>query len=225
MGRHPLQNPHQIRPDIKGLPKELVDLIPLVVFIPPPPDEPVTSPIAIPTTALSYPPTPKPPQPKKKPRFRFLRRKTKKVSATSGDGDTKNVDDDDDDSEPRTWEDRWEKTDYPFVRLEENRATCAVCMEDFVEPHRRGGAKGASRSPAVTLEPPSSPAVEDAAPIRLEDAGEGAQPLRLLACGHVFHVRARRFATVHQLIAVAANMFGPVANRCLWTLPDLSTAR
>ena len=25
-------------------------------------------------------------------------------------------------------------------------------------------------------------------PLKLEDAGEGAQPLRLLACGHVFHV-------------------------------------
>jgi hypothetical protein len=25
-------------------------------------------------------------------------------------------------------------------------------------------------------------------PLRLQDAGEGAQPLRLLNCGHVFHV-------------------------------------
>jgi hypothetical protein len=25
--------------------------------------------------------------------------------------------------------------------------------------------------------------------LRLEDAGEGVQPLRLLECGHVFHVR------------------------------------
>ncbi|KZV66909.1 hypothetical protein PENSPDRAFT_755353 [Peniophora sp. CONT] len=188
MGRHPIQTANQIRPDINKLPKEFVDLIPLVVFIPPPPDEPVTSPIAIPAPALSYPPTPKPaPQPKKKPRFRFLRRKTKKVSASGGDADAEKGTDDDDFEEPRTWEDRWEKSDYPFVRLEENRATCAVCMEDFVEPHRRGGAKATSTSPGVGSEPPRSPVVEDASAIRLEDAGEGAQPLRLLACGHVFH--------------------------------------
>ncbi|VDC07690.1 unnamed protein product [Peniophora sp. CBMAI 1063] len=182
MGRHPLQTAHQIRPDINKLPKELVDLIPLVVFIPPPPDEPVASPITIPSAALSYPPAPKPPQPKKKPRFRFLHRKPKKTSTTENDGDAKHVDDSDD-SKPRVWEDRWEKSDYPFVRLEENRATCAVCMEDFVEPLRKGGAT----SPAVASGPPSSPVVEDPATIRLEDAGEGAQPLRLLACGHVFH--------------------------------------
>ena len=186
MGRHPLQNANQIRPDINKLPKELVDLIPLVVFIPPPPDEPVTSPITMPTPTLSYPPKPKaPPQPKKKPRFRFLRLKQKPAAKGNGDAE-KDVDDDD--SEPQTWEDRWEKSDYPFVRLEENRATCAVCMEDFVEPHRRGNAKGTSKSTGVGSEPPSSPVVENASAIRLEDAGEGAQPLRLLVCGHVFHV-------------------------------------
>lgn len=33
---------------------------------------------------------------------------------------------------------------------------------------------------------------EDRERLQLEDAGEGAQPLRLLACGHVFHVSIAR---------------------------------
>jgi hypothetical protein len=38
--------------------------------------------------------------------------------------------------------------------------------------------------------------VED--PLKLENAGEGAQPLRLLACGHVFHVSSQ-FGLIFEL--------------------------
>ena len=49
--------------------------------------------------------------------------------------------------------------------------------------------------------------------LRLQDAGQGAQPLRLLKCGHVFHVslfalRARTALT----IAATENMRGPMAH-------------
>ena len=38
MGRHPIQNSHIIRPDIGKIPKILVEKIPLVMYIPPPPE-------------------------------------------------------------------------------------------------------------------------------------------------------------------------------------------
>ncbi|KAG9121383.1 hypothetical protein FRC07_002679 [Ceratobasidium sp. 392] len=53
----------------------------------------------------------------------------------------------------------WQKTKYPFVRLEPNRAVCAICHVDF-EPPKRVGVKDGSEPEA----------------------------LRLLKCGHVFHV-------------------------------------
>ncbi|KAG8724689.1 hypothetical protein FRC09_015600 [Ceratobasidium sp. 395] len=55
----------------------------------------------------------------------------------------------------------WQKSKHPFVKLESNQAICAVCKVDF-EPPRRVGAQ-----------------VED---------GAEAEALRLLACGHAFHV-------------------------------------
>ena len=38
IGRHPLQNPHFINPEIGKLSKNIVEKIPLVLYIPPPPD-------------------------------------------------------------------------------------------------------------------------------------------------------------------------------------------
>jgi hypothetical protein len=87
------------------------------------------------------------------------------------------------------WEANWERGDYPFVKLPENRATCAICLLDFEEPPRKGSAqpstsgsaelaKGKDKENKVQVEPSS---------LALQDAGEGATPLRLLACGHAFH--------------------------------------
>ncbi|KAI0031727.1 hypothetical protein K488DRAFT_78889 [Vararia minispora EC-137] len=203
MGRHPLQNPHYIKPDIQPISSNLVNSIPLVAYIPPPPDEPSSGPITVPPEALVYPPKSKPaPAPVKKPRFRWLR--VKKKQGAKGDekgGDLeKDGEKDEDDGKPKVWEDNWEKAEYPFVRLEDNRASCAICLLDFEEPKRRGrtlASNGAEHPPeggdadasdGTVVEVEAQPArdAERNAP-RLEDASEGVQPLRLLTCGHVFH--------------------------------------
>lgn len=100
--------------------------------------------------------------------------------------------------------------DYPFVRLEGHRAVCAICLMDFDEPERAKKAKEAAASdekldsgvtspvtPGTPVAPLGAPVQEvqveeitdaDVERLQLADAGEGPQPLRLLACGHVFHV-------------------------------------
>ena len=121
------------------------------------------------------------------------------------------------------WDEMWEKGEYPFVRLEGNRAVCAICLMDFEEPKRIKGkkakgveelnakaqaqaeGKNAGAAPAQEGEGEgSAPRTETTQEIQVEavteeerdalklnDAGEGAQPLRLLTCGHVFHVSVR----------------------------------
>ncbi|KAG8776632.1 hypothetical protein FRC12_000817 [Ceratobasidium sp. 428] len=54
-----------------------------------------------------------------------------------------------------------QKSKHPFVKLESNQAICAVCKVDFEPPMRVG--------------------------VQVEDGAE-AEALRLLACGHAFHV-------------------------------------
>ncbi|EIW83217.1 hypothetical protein CONPUDRAFT_121703 [Coniophora puteana RWD-64-598 SS2] len=212
LGRHPLQNPHYIKPEIGKLPKALVDRIPLVIYIPTPPDDSAYShTLALPKPAHSYPPKP---QGKALPRrrFAFLRRATKKDKAGNplvGDGKKAPKDKESKGaSEEETWEDLWEAAEYPFVRLEGNRAVCAICLMDFEEPKRVGkadkeaeagaetGAEGEGTLVPAGQEPTTEGEVhipveriteEERDVPRLEDAGEGPQPLRLLACGHVFH--------------------------------------
>jgi hypothetical protein len=96
---------------------------------------------------------------------------------------------------------------HPFVRLTGSRATCSVCLEEFQEPQRRSvemnrkngdmksetaakvsGDEGTTRISSLTwLSKLRSPHVAEDR-LKLKSAGDGAQPLRLLACGHVFHV-------------------------------------
>ncbi|KAK7045607.1 hypothetical protein VNI00_007440 [Paramarasmius palmivorus] len=203
LGRHPLQNPHMIKPEIGKLPRSVVDRIPLVMYIPPPPDAPSDGPIKIPEAAYSYPPktaqTPSTP----KRRFKFIGRwsRSKKSKTT----DAKKVGDEDISND--SWEDLWEKEGYPFVILDNNRAACAICLMDFEEPKRvkqphpqNGNATEDSlvqqkpkpdnvtvQNQAITEEERESGDSEADDDLKLTDAGEGAQPLRLLTCGHVFH--------------------------------------
>lgn len=124
--------------------------------------------------------------------------------------------------DPETWEDHWEQSEYPFVRLEGNRAACAICLMDFEEPKRLSGApkeedmikeEGTPTASPRTREQEVEIPVEriteeerDALP-RLEDTGEGPQPLRLLACGHVFHVSSSMVLRLFPLLnAVAENV-------------------
>ena len=185
IGQHPLQNPHSIKPEIGKLSKAAVDKIPLVLYIPTP-EEPESSPIPKPSPAHTYPPTSPNPKPPKR-RFFFLRKKKPgepgskekgKAQGESGSGDS--------------WEDNWEKGEYPFVRLEGNRAACAICLMDFDEPKRVGGQSGkggeAGEVGEAEVKGAENEVTQHHEELRLEDAGEGPQPLRLLACGHVFHV-------------------------------------
>lgn len=192
-----------------------MDKLPLVMYIPAPPEDekgengeakPGDS-VAAPQPVHLYPPKPAKPASSGKKRFRFafLRRKPGTLGA---DGSTKGTSAAASDAAPRTWEENWVPNGFPFVRLEGNRAACAICLMDFEEPPR---ARGSKLPPAQPAEPPVAPPplpptpggtqqvrVEDGVTeeqLRLADAGEEAQPLRLLPCGHVFHVsRAFGFA-------------------------------
>lgn len=64
--------------------------------------------------------------------------------------------------------------------------------------------------------------------LHLEDAGEEAQPLRLLACGHVFHVRKKftgyRSASLDAHLLYhphTENVLGSMVNRCLRSVPSV----
>ncbi|KAA1474309.1 hypothetical protein DENSPDRAFT_840893 [Dentipellis sp. KUC8613] len=215
LGRHPLQNPHYIKPDVGKLSKSVVDAIPLVIYIPPPPGSDESSadakdpskPIATPPIAYSYPPKPAPaPAPPARSRFRFLRLKRRrgaggdeKGAGNGGGKDEKNGSGSGSGSgsgDVSVWEDKWEKGEYPFVRLENNRAACAICLMDFEAPRRLDG-ETEERVQEVRevqeVEEASAHAGREASGertkggLQLEDAGEGVQPLRLLDCGHVFH--------------------------------------
>ena len=127
--------------------------------------------------------------------------------------------------EPETWEDNWEQCEYPFVRLEGNRAACAICLMDFEEPKRLSAVPQQDPDKDSALVTPPSPSTEEAViPVeniteeerdalpRLEDAGEGPQPLRLLACGHVFHVSALMLCTILSLSHQTENLHRSLVN-------------
>ncbi|EMD37914.1 hypothetical protein CERSUDRAFT_114564 [Gelatoporia subvermispora B] len=217
LGRHPLQNPHYISPTIGGLPKSIVDQIPLVLYIPAPPEGTDNNKgPAKPQPAHLYPPRPSKPAAPRRRRFIFLRSKKAAEDAPAEKGGASKTPLKK--PEEMTWEDNWEQGDFPFVRLEENRAACAICLLDFEEPKKAPWAANVSDKekaadvdgetvlqPALTANGPEHGRpddsvvnaiqeiqVEDASGeererLRLDDAGEGPQPLRLLKCGHVFH--------------------------------------
>ena len=207
-----MQNPHMIKPDIGKLPKSIVDRIPLVVYIPPPPDELDNGMPKIPEAIYSsttYPPKSKPSNTSQRKRFAFLRKfKGKKSNKNDGKGGNGKGEKraGQIDGEPQTWEEHWEQGEYPFVRLEGNRAACAICLMDFEEPKRIAGLptdakqeqsaddkpvahdQSVAEGPVQEIQVDTIQEEDRNTELRLEDAGEGTQPLRLLACGHVFHV-------------------------------------
>ncbi|KAH9931124.1 uncharacterized protein BXZ73DRAFT_90202 [Epithele typhae] len=231
LGRHPLQNPNAIRPDVDKLSKAVVERIPLVLYIPPPPGGETNTniPITVPAAAHSYPPKGSGSSPDAPPkrRFAFFRKKKagkgaipgassastfEKGSTKDGNGGADAADEDEDEDVP--WDEMWERSEYPFVRLEDHRAACAICLLDYAEPKRvrgvkpppvpasdAGGREGedAIEETALTVHGPSTSSMgvteirveavseEEHDALTLMDAGEGPQPLRLLSCGHVFH--------------------------------------
>ncbi|KAG1734752.1 uncharacterized protein EDB91DRAFT_1084025 [Suillus paluster] len=207
LGRHPLQNPHYIKPEIEKLPKAIVERIPLVIYIPPPPEgDGKAQPISLPKPVHSYPPKP-PASRTPRRRFAFFRRRPTNKSEEGVQTHDGKQSMNSEAKDQETWEDNWEQCKYPFVRLEGNRAACAICLMDFEEPKRlhavaeTATTENTEEGAAVTPEADTSRQREEEVEIpvehiteeersglpRLEDAGAGPQPLRLLACGHVFH--------------------------------------
>ena len=186
LGQHPVQHLDTIKPQVGKLSKAEVDKIPLVLYIPDPEDQEST-PIPKPPSAHTYPPTPPTkPRPVKR-RFFFLRRKKPGESSSKQKENAHGASDSDD-----NWECNWEKGEYPFVRLKDNRAACAICLMDFDEPKRVGENSGKpQKSEDAQVEHVKDDPPRRQEGFKFEDAGEGPQPLRLLACGHAFHVSER----------------------------------
>ncbi|KAF8530386.1 hypothetical protein BU17DRAFT_36193 [Hysterangium stoloniferum] len=207
LGREPLRQ--RINPEVGKLSAKAVDSIPLVLYIPAPTAQQETD-IAqntkLPTITApeaahvhSYPPDTQRPvtnhnssqgtrvQSRSRRLFTFRRVKLKRHASKDGENDDK---DSDDMNTGNRYEDKWEKGDYPFVKLEENRTTCAICLCDFEEPKRVRYSID-SKPPEDLAEAEATvginvaPSQDDG--LRLADPGEGAQPLRLLECAHVFH--------------------------------------
>lgn len=254
LGRHPSQNPHHFTPDIGQVPRAIVDKLPLVIYIPPPPDQP-SKPVTLPSDLHTYPP-----KSTTSRRFFFLPFRRRNASTGNNTVKSGSMKEKKGSNRPSTWEDNWVKGEYPFVQLENHRASCAICLLDFQEPRRvssgpdvpitpvenqttevpetrqegEGDHEGditeqvtTPATPATPLTPltPTSP-IGDLA-LRLQDAGEGAQPLRLLKCGHVFHV-----SPLLPLLACVSNandpfsskkenVCGPVVARCIGTVSSV----
>lgn len=185
------------------------------MYIPPPPAGSEQEKLAFPEPALTYPPKPvAAPSPPPKARFKFMRSLSSFKGKKSDHGVNSKEKTEEHTGEPQTWEEHWEQGEYPFVVLEGNRAACAICLMDFEEPKRIRGVPAPPNeqgNPVPIQDSPSEPLASDQETssgqpnsqrvdideenreenLKLEDAGDGAQPLRLLACGHVFHVSAQ----------------------------------
>ena len=198
-----MQNAGMIKPEIGKLSKAVVDNIPLVIYIPAPQEEGAKE------TTLQIPHVYPPKQQieRRRIRFRFLRdffkpKSTKPVAANKQlEGKLNSL-------EPDSWVDNWEQGEYPFVTLEGNRAACAICLQDYEEPKRKvadnqaanekkgkpSPDSGEDSSLSMNAQGPTNVAEDASDILKLADAGEAVQPLRLLDCGHVFHVSCMSLA-------------------------------
>ncbi|KAG6900749.1 hypothetical protein C0993_002173 [Termitomyces sp. T159_Od127] len=175
MGRHPFQTHNTIKPEIGKISKSIVDSIPLVLYLPPPPDNiPQQQKVSVTRTdnsssGFALPET--------KKDFRFMKHLTlftkSRKGRTSEPQDNKNIEKT---REPQTWEEHWEQGEYPFVILEENRAACAICLVDFAEPKRIWSqVKTIECNARVSLEPiktgEDSNPVKEATPLAVSNSG------------------------------------------------------
>ncbi|KAI9068576.1 hypothetical protein FKP32DRAFT_1672082 [Trametes sanguinea] len=189
---------------LKAFTKAEIARIPLVLYIPSPPDDLPASP----TTPNDHP---SPQSPSFPPPARVSRRSTIKrfiflqPRPQRNDGDVEcgfgTMEMLDAQAE---WESNWAPAAYPFIRLPDNLATCAICREDFQAPKRISDVltSPTEEAPEMTAIPSPGavipraamnescvrierPHAADAAAMQLVDAG--AQPLRLLSCGHAYH--------------------------------------
>jgi hypothetical protein len=214
MGHHPSTH---ITPEVGKLSHRAVNQIPLVLYIPAPKDAESPgslNPSSLPQDASTPKIAPLKPahlhsyspeaegvsmshtsspgtrvrSPSRRP-FTFRRIKRRPNEDEKGKGTASNTPDEE--QGPR-YEEKWEKGEYPFVKVEDNCAACAVCLCDFDEPRRIRYSLDSSPPQDHNEEEKSiggdGTQVETEGGLKLTDAGEGAQPLRLLDCAHVFHV-------------------------------------
>ncbi|KAH9993943.1 hypothetical protein BJV77DRAFT_961606 [Russula vinacea] len=201
LGRHPSQNPHHFTPDIGQVPRTVVDKLPLVIYIPPPPDQP-SKPVTLPSDLHTYPP-----KSAASRRILFLpfRRRAHPPRHSKGwRGKEKGSS-----NRLPTWEDNWEKASSHLYSSTVTARRALFACSTFKNQNarawapwdrksQRNGGNQAVDVPGTREEgegditeqaaPPASPTSPSSGmALRLRDAGEGAQPLRLLKCGHVFH--------------------------------------
>ena len=211
------------QPSVGKLSRADVDRIPLVLYIPPPPEDHPASPTTpVPYTFspnLTVPPSTSPPKTTSgQRRCIFFRPSSKRRSLAEdlergeNNGTTPN------DPEVDPWDALWEAGPHPFVRLPENLATCGICLMEFEAPRRlsdrgrildaaldhdddhnddndEGGEAHEMRAIPLSADGIEEMQVEaprpgDARAVEIAQAGGGdaPDPLRLLSCGHVYHV-------------------------------------
>ncbi|KAG8946332.1 hypothetical protein FRC03_001404 [Tulasnella sp. 419] len=196
-----------IKHEIPKMSKHEVDQIPQVIYIPLPPSSDPAEPAS---SSPEYPPKPHGPisgaeasaehstgeavqleravGTRIKNAFKIFQRK-KPAERTDIEATPERISEDHSSEDP--WEAQFEKGVYPFIRLEQNRAACAICLVDYVPPRRRDAnpVSGAMTSTSSTNnEHPETPDSNNYDENNEEEqTGKPGEPLRHLPCGHVFH--------------------------------------
>ncbi|KAI0351520.1 hypothetical protein OH77DRAFT_1429584 [Trametes cingulata] len=194
-------------PEKRHLTRAEVDRIPSVYYIPPPPDDSPASPISLPERTPSYPLGTPRAQRRKAHRFILFRPLARPSPAVGGGQQQQGNAGAPDGAD--AWEANWEPAELPYVRLEDNQATCSICRSDFEAPPRRAESllpegREAHELTSLPRRPPLSVQPSEIFEVRVRvessqpadapqgpraGAGSGAPPraLRLLSCGHAFH--------------------------------------
>ncbi|KAI0658834.1 hypothetical protein C8Q70DRAFT_164442 [Cubamyces menziesii] len=111
-----------------GLTQAEIDRIPLVIYIPPPPDDGLASPIS--PSDDTNPHSPTSPRTRRRIRMRFIFFSVRRSSNNDVEQGAAPAD------ANAAWEANWQPTAYRFVRLLDNQARCAICLTDFKAPRR-----------------------------------------------------------------------------------------